>query len=146
MNYIKSAPCLIALFCFSSAQANVKSYFDNIKKDPNALYAFFKSMPKGGELHYHLAGGAYPETMLDLASKSNYCLTPSTGMINKNTPDCTGLYTKELMNQPEIYAETIKNWSMKDFVPGKESGHDHFFNAFYKFNTIVEDHQAELLA
>lgn len=41
-------------------------------------------MPKGGELHYHLAGGAYPEIMLDLASK-NYCLNTLTSKVSKNS-------------------------------------------------------------
>lgn len=54
--------------------------------------------------------------------------------------------TKNLLKQPDIYANTVKSWSMKDFVPGKESGHDHFFNSFDKFNAIVEDYQPELVA
>jgi adenosine deaminase len=35
---------------------------------------------------------------------------------------------------------------MKDFVPGKESGHDHFFNGFLKYIPIVIDYRPELLA
>lgn len=128
------------------AQADVQSYFDQIKNNPNALYAFFKSMPKGGELHYHLAGGAYPETMLQLASKGDYCLDTTTGIISKRFSKCNGIDTKELLNRPEIYANTIKSWSLKDFVIGKESAHDHFFNTFYKFDTLVADFQPELVA
>ena len=74
MNCIKTFLFCSSLFFISGTQAQVSSYFYHIKKDPKALYAFFKDMPKGGELHYHLAGGAYPETMLLLASKGNYCI------------------------------------------------------------------------
>jgi len=103
-------------------------------------------MPKGGELHYHLSGGAYPEIMLELTSKDNYCLNTTTWTASKNPSVCKGVETKDLFNHPDLYANAIKSWSMKDFVPGKESGHDHFFNSFYKFNAIVADHQPELLA
>lgn len=146
MNYIKSISFLAGLSFFSFAQANVQSYFDQIKNDPNSLYTFFKSMPKGGELHYHLAGGAYPEIMLELASKDNYCLNTTNWVVSKNPAVCHGVDTKDLLNHPELYANTVKSWSMKDFVPGKESGHDHFFSSFYKFNAIVADHQPELVA
>ncbi|KTC82452.1 adenosine deaminase family protein [Legionella cherrii] len=146
MNYIKSTAFLVSLLFFSATQANVQSYFDQIKNDPNSLYTFFKNMPKGGELHYHLSGGAYPEVMLELTSKDNYCLNTSNWTASKNPSVCKGVETKDLFNHPELYASTVRSWSMKDFVPGKESGHDHFFNSFYKFNAIVADHQPELLA
>lgn len=103
-------------------------------------------MPKGGELHYHLAGGAYPEIMLELASKDNYCLNTTNWMVSKNPSVCNGVDTKDLLNHPDLYANAVKSWSLKDFVPGKESGHDHFFNSFYKFNALVADHQPELVA
>ena len=35
---------------------------------------------------------------------------------------------------------------MKDFIPGKESGHDHFFNGFSKYMPIVFDYRPALLA
>lgn len=146
MNYLKSTLCFLSFSFLSVTQASVQSYFDQIKNDPNSLSAFFKSMPKGGELHYHLAGGAYPEIMLELASKEDYCLSTVTSKVSKNSTGCNEMDTKNLLTQPDIYANTIKSWSMKDFVAGKESGHDHFFNSFDKFNTIVEDYQPELVA
>jgi adenosine deaminase len=146
MNYINPLLCFLGLFFFSTVQANVQSYFEHIKKDPNALYAFFKNMPKGGELHYHLSGGAYPETMLDLASKDDYCLNIKTWMINIYSAECNGVNTKDLTHRPDIYAKVVNSWSMKDFIAGEESGHDHFFSTFNKFNTIVADHQPELVA
>src|SRR5690348_7480271 len=101
MNYIKTTLHLIGLFFFSAVHANVQPYFEHIKKDPNALYAFFKSMPKGGELHYHLSGGAYPETMLELASQEDYCLNTTNLIINKDTAECHGIKTKSLVNHPD---------------------------------------------
>lgn len=146
MILVKSILSLLCLLIFSQTQANVQSYFNKINNDPNALYAFFKLMPKGGELHYHLGGGAYSESMLDLASKGNYCINKETFVVTKTSEFCNGIPIKDLINQPEFYAKTIKSWSFKDFVVGEESAHDHFFNTFSKFSSIVMDYKAELIA
>ena len=103
-------------------------------------------MPKGGELHYHLAGGPYPETLLLLASTGDYCINKDSFAISKNEPHCEGVKTADILNQPEFYSQIIREWSFKDFVPGKETGHDHFFNSFFKFMPIVFDYRPALLA
>ena len=146
MNVIRPILFLLSIFFFSSVQANITSYFNQINKDPNALYAFFKTMPKGGELHYHLAGGPYPETMLLLASTGDYCLNKETFTISKNTGRCDGVKTKDILQEPQLYSQIIRDWSFKDFVPGKESGHDHFFNSFMKYMPIIFDYKPALLA
>lgn len=130
----------------SYAQADVISHFNTIKNDPNALYLFFKTMPKGGELHYHLAGGSYAETMLKLAETGNYCLDAKTYAIQKSTTPCTGLSAQTLPNDRTQYMQTIQAWSMSNYVPGPESAHDHFFNSFYKFIPLVADFRPQLLA
>ncbi len=103
-------------------------------------------MPKGGELHYHLAGGAYPEEMLQVAASGNYCLDENTFVISKDQAECKGVTVKELFNKPDLYAKVVRDWSMKDFIPGIESGHDHFFQGFIKYLPIVFDYRPELLA
>jgi len=133
--------------CFQSiAQSDIVNTYNTIKTDSNALYAFFKDMPKGGELHFHLAGSAYPEVMLEVAAQNNYCLNPKTFTMAHSTQDCTGIKSGALATHPTLYAQTIRAWSLKDFVPGKESAHDHFFAAFYKFLFLVNDHPSPLLA
>ena len=128
------------------AIASIESYFSTIKSDPNALYSFFKDMPKGGELHYHLAGGAYPETMLALASQGSYCINPGTKTITETTTQCDGVKATSLSTTPQLYNQMIRAWSMKNFIPGDESGSDHFFTSFYKFHPIVRDFRPQLLA
>lgn len=145
MNLSKSFFIFYSLFLFSSAQAEVNQYFDQIKTDPNALYAFFKAMPKGGELHYHLAGGPYPETMIQIASQGNYCLNKTSLATRKFTTHCDGININELFKDPDLYSKVIKNWSMKDFISGEESGHDHFFKGFDKYMPIVSNNKALLI-
>ena len=131
--------CLISL----SAQADVNHYFSSIQRDPNALYIFLRAMPKGGELHYHLAGGAYPEVMLDLAATGPYCLDKVNYSVNKGK-NCS---SAALASNDALYEQYLRAWSLKNFIPtdGKNA-EDHFFAAFYKFMPIVADHEAELLA
>ena len=128
------------------AKADIDSHFDAIKSDPNALYAFFKEMPKGGELHYHLAGGAYPETMLALAAKGGYCLNPKTLDISKPKEPCDGVKATAFITKTDLYNQVIRAWSMKDFIPGPESNQEHFFASFLKFMPIVFDFRPQLLA
>lgn len=146
MSAFKSLFALLFLFFCTSLQADVNAYYNQIRQDPNALYAFFKAMPKGGELHYHLAGGPYPETMLELAANGDYCLDKNTLSMSKLKTPCEGVEAKELTNHPELYSKVVNSWSMKEFVAGKESGHDHFFNGFGKYISLVMDFRPQLLA
>lgn len=129
-----------------NSQANVTDSFNAIRQDRNALYQWLKIMPKGGELHYHLMGGAYPETMLQLAATGNYCLDTTSFVLSKPSKPCQGLTSKEIFFHPLVYSEVVKSWSFKEFNPGKESAHDHFFNVFDKISSLVMDFRPELLA
>lgn len=128
------------------SHAKVSEYLSQIQHDPNALYAFFKAMPKGGELHYHLAGGPYPETMLKIAASGNFCVDKTTFVAIKNAPSCNGIAINELASHPKMYLDAVKSWSLKDFIGGSESAHDHFFNSFYKYLDIVADYKPQLIA
>lgn len=149
MNYFKHtlAIFLTGLSLGTCAASNtITSYFESIKSDPNALYTFFRDMPKGGELHYHLSGSSAPETMLTLAEHGNFCIDRESSAINQTMGHCDGTGVAELENNPEQYQHVIRAWSMQDFIPGKESGHDHFFATFSKFHSVVSAYKAKLLA
>ncbi|WBV68703.1 hypothetical protein PGH46_00065 [Legionella pneumophila] len=94
---------------------------------------FLKQCPRVASYIIILAGGAYPETMLALAANGNYCLDKHSFAVSKDSSHCEGVNVKEVFNNPELYSNIIKDWSMKDFIPGKESGHDYFFNGFVKY-------------
>lgn len=134
---------LFSCFISLTAQANVEHYFSTIQQDPNALYVFLKAMPKGGELHYHLAGGAYPEVMLNLAETGPYCLN------NTNYSVSSGKNCKatKLATNDALYERYLEAWSLKNFIAtNQENAEDDFFATFYKFMPIVNDHEPELLA
>lgn len=135
---------MLSLALSSLANASVQTYFDQIKHNPKALTSFFQTMPKGGELHYHLAGGAYPEAMIDLLRGYDYCLNSQTATVLPLNPDCQKVQKSDLNTDSPLYHQLISAWSMQDF-DHRESGHDHFFHAFGKFLPLVFDHRPALL-
>lgn len=148
MNRMRIVLALLSLMGATSSQADVNGYFNYIKTSPKLMYAFFKKMPKGGELHYHLAGGPSPEKMLFLVSKDDYCLKTDTFLVAKMelNQHCEGAKTNTIQKNSDLYKKVVQSWSMEEFVPGKESSHDHFFNTFMKFIPIVFNYRAQLLA
>lgn len=145
MRFTYSVLCAL-LLVVQSATADINQHFESIRNNPKALYAFFKKMPKGGELHYHLAGGASPETMLKLAPLGNYCVDKISHTLSKTKTHCSDLPLKKLSPKSALYREILNAWSLQDFKPGIESQHDHFFASFFKFQALVADFSPQLLA
>ncbi|QDQ40459.1 adenosine deaminase [Legionella geestiana] len=125
--------------------ADVNTHFNTIRNNPAALYAFLKEMPKGGELHYHLSGGAYPEAMIDTIRPRQYCLDAKTMNLQEYTDFCNGEDGFNITRDQQLRDKAIRAWSLKDFVPGEESAHDHFFASFYRFGPIVSASTPQLL-
>ena len=73
-NIVRS--CLLLASCaFSAGVCKAQDFsqqFEILKRDPHALYAFLKKMPKGGELHSHLSGAVRFERLLAVAITHNY--------------------------------------------------------------------------
>lgn len=145
---MRLAVLLIAVvlnFITSVARADSEHYFSSIKNDPEALYNFFMKMPKGGELHYHLTGGASPETMISLVPRGHYCISGKTYAVSMQQDKCNDISPNKLKKNSSTYNRILRAWSMEDFKPIKESGHDHFFAIFFKFTPIASKYAPELL-
>ena len=137
----------LSLCVASLVHAGVDDYLKTIRTNPKALYAFFKAMPKGGELHYHFDGSSPPETMLEVATHGNYCLNPSSQTFKHYKHVCHGITIQDLLHNKSRYDQTIEAWSMKKFVPtGHQSRLDHFFAVFAKEGLIQSDFDTALLA
>ena len=62
----------------TSPESQTERYFESIRKDPNLLVAFLLEMPKGGDLHNHLSGAIYGETLIQWAKDQRACVDPKT--------------------------------------------------------------------
>src|SRR5262249_43082604 len=105
---------------------------------------FLKAVPKGGDLHNHLSGAVYGETYLDWAQADADCIDTTTYSASYG-PQCPA-GTQPVPSSGSFYDQIIHAWSMKDFVRGAESGHDHFFSTFGKFGAVAGAHRYDSIA
>jgi len=152
--------CLIVLLlsALSAVQATSQTaeqktarYLDSIRQKPPLLLAFLHEMPKGGDLHNHLDGAVYAEDFLDFAASDNLCVDRTTSHLIAPPCDSCEKYTSKpaircAYGDHILYNQIIDAWSMRNWHPGDESGHDHFFATFDKFGLASHGHVAEAVA
>ena len=61
----------------SSAEIRTSRALENVRANPLELEAFLTSMPKGTDLHMHLTGAIYAETIIRDAAEDQLCADPS---------------------------------------------------------------------
>lgn len=148
-----------ALFCLISAPIAVPQSpaidqrFAALRKDPSQLYAFLLRMPKGADLHNHFSGAVYAESYLRVATEDALCVDRRTWAIVSPpappaTPRCgpDGVDPVTVADKNALLSSVVDSLSMRNFVPGRESAHDHFFATFAKFGRYQPEHTKELLA
>jgi adenosine deaminase len=133
--------CLVPAVVAQSSEARAARAFEHARQQgPLALYAFLHDMPKGADLHYHLAGAVYAETFIREAADDNLCVDSKTLYLYK-APACAdqGEPAANALTHQNLYDQLINVFSMRTFIPTTEqSGHDHFFDSFDHF-IAVED-------
>lgn len=131
---------------FAFAQSPTAMYFDSIKTKPQQLMAFLRAMPKGGDLHNHLAGASYAENMIHYAKDTEWCINQETFTVFTN-PQCEPQnLIKNAAKYPRFYQQILNAWSMLNVQNEKESGHDHFFATFGKYHLVSKNYPASMLA
>jgi len=114
-------------------------YLDQVRKNPSLLLPFLQELPKGGDLHNHLAGAIYAENWIDYAVHDNLCVDrTSSQLLPPPCDESCAKYTNKpavrcAYGDPLLYNQLIDAWSMRNWTPGEGSGHDHFFASFDKF-------------
>lgn len=134
------------------AEGRTAKYMESVRRDPGLLLAFLREMPKGGDLHNHLAGTVYAESWIDFAAEDNLCVDRTTSVLM--APPCDASCEK-FNSKPAVrcaygdhvlYNSMIDAWSMRNWIPGEESGHDHFFATFDKFFLASINHAGDEIA
>ena len=131
----------------SSAEAATVRRFEAIRNDPLALRAFLREMPKGGDLHNHLSGSIYAESFLRWAAEDNLCLIAETMTIAAGPCDAAAgrppmatLFQNSGLYNRAIDAMSMRNWDRS------RNGHDHFFDAFARFNAASSRRTGDMVA
>ena len=142
---------LSTLAAAQTAEQKTARYLDSIRKQPPLLLAFLHDIPKGGDLHNHLSGAIYAEDLIDFAASDNFCVDRTTSQLIAPPCDSCEKYTSKpsircAYGDHILYNQIIDAWSMRNWRPGDESGHDHFFATFDKFGLASHNHVAEAVA
>ncbi len=148
--------CFLLLFLASLASAQTAEqrtahYLDSVRKQPGLLLAFLRGLPKGGDLHNHLDGAIYAEDLIDFAASGNLCVDRTSSHLLAPPCDSCETYTAKpaascAYLDHVLYGQMVDAWSMRNWRPGDESGHDHFFASFDKFGLASHTHVAEAIA
>ena len=123
------------------------------RANPLDLYAFLYRMPKGADLHVHLAGAVYAETFIKDGADDGLCIDIlSHAFVKPRTPDTSLTATcgdgqvpaSRAFDDQHLYDALVDAFSMRSFVPVTgTTGHDHFFDSFDKFDILSTRHLGE---
>jgi adenosine deaminase len=140
------------------AERKAAAAFESAKHaGPPALRAFLEQMPKGADLHMHLSGAVYAETLIADAAADRLCVDPFKRILVKNSgidsqtqaAICAdGLIPAAAVTKDQkLYDALIDSFSMRGFVPSAGvTGHDQFFATFDRFAGISTYREGEWLA
>jgi adenosine deaminase len=125
-----------------------RAYEAAVRQGPPALRAFLSRFPKGADLHVHLSGAVYAETLIRDAAEDGACVDPVALSLAK--PPCTGnlIPAKNLSGNIDrqtqlLYDKLIDSLSIRSFVPSAGwSEHDQFFAVFDRIGGL-KDHSGE---
>jgi adenosine deaminase len=127
------------------------------KANPLQLRNLLLKMPKGADLHNHLSGGVYAESWIRAAAEDHLCVNlaslsfvkPQGTVENASREaDCgSGRFpAADAYKDQHIFDALIDAFSMRGFVPSPGvTAHDHFFDAFAKFDGTDHRHLGEWL-
>jgi adenosine deaminase len=115
----------------------VQQTLEHIARDAPRRTAFFQELPKGADLHQHLSGAVYAESMLAWAAEQGMCMAAAT-YATYAAPCAPGdLSAAATLTNTTAQSDIIAAWSMRLFRPSlTDSGHDHFFDAFGLFGGV----------
>jgi adenosine deaminase len=124
-------------------QNGAGAHLQQIRNQRAELAAFFKSFPKGGDLHHHFDGSVYGETYLEIAIEKGFQINTKTldarpGNAGKAEGDWVDIAAvSRTFAFAELRERLLQRWSVRNFQPGFLTPEAHFFNAFMGFIPIM---------
>lgn len=129
----------------TTAERKTAAYLESVRNQPSLLMDFLRRMPKGADLHNHLSGAIYAENLIDWAVKDDLCVDRETSTLLACDAAKGTLPASTAYKDVELYTQLLEAFSMRGQLPGRESGHDHFFATFGKFGAATNGRTADML-
>lgn len=130
-----------------AAEARTAQYMESIRTRTPELTAFLREMPKGGDLHNHLGGAIYAESMIAWGAQDSVCIELTT--LRSVRPPCDSANRPPLstaLTNSTLYGSIIDAWSVRNRDRTRRNGHDQFFDTFGKFSAALERRTGYALA
>lgn len=146
------SPGVVGAQSKKTPEERTAAYLRSVRKAPLLALAFLREMPKGGDLHNHLSGSIYAERWIDFAADDGLCVDRTTAVLIAPPCDvsCDKFTSKPAVScgyaDHVLYNTMVDGWSMRNWIQGEESGHDHFFATFDKFGLASHNHTADMIA
>jgi adenosine deaminase len=121
----------LSFVALAAAPVGMDRRLAQLRKSPLELFAFLYKMPKGGDLHNHLSGAVYAEDFLAEAVEAGLCVDKTA--LALSSCDAGKAPAAAIQTDNALRNALIDSFSMRNFVAGRQSGHDHFFDTFDKF-------------
>jgi adenosine deaminase len=125
------------------AETKTAARLEAARRDPDALRDFFRRMPKGGDLHIHTSGAAYPEDLLRMAAGKGLCVNPVSGVLS--LPPCGPATTGHTLSVAQVVGdEDLKDrltdlWSVRNSPSESRAANNHFFAIFGRIGLATEE-------
>src|SRR2546430_9143853 len=123
---------MVSLFFFFNDTATTEIYTLSLHdalpiSNPLELRNFLKKMPKGADLHNHLAGAVYAESWIRAAADDHLCIDPAAIQGTKSVFSANGnrpagscgdgkIPAADIYKDQNFYDELIDAFSMRGFV------------------------------
>ena len=105
-------------------------------------------MPKGGDLHSHLSGAVYAESLIRWAGEDGLCIVVMTRALAP--PPCDSMSGRPAAStiaaNATLFGDVIDAWSLRNWNPARQNGHDQFFESFGKFGLATKHRTGDMLA
>lgn len=130
----------------SSPAVATAAAFRALRGDSARIGAFLRAMPKGGDLHSHLSGAVYAERYLDWAAEDGACVSVAT--LTVVPAPCDAAAGRPAVSEMDGATRTrvLDGFSMRNWHPAVENGHDRFFATFSRFDLAGEGRTGDMLA
>ncbi|MDQ5895771.1 MAG: adenosine deaminase, partial [Actinomycetota bacterium] len=148
--FLLAALALVAVLLLpANAGADVSGAakrLDNLRDQPQRLRQFLLTMPKGTDLHTHLSGAVYAESMIRWGAEDGKCVDITT--FASSFPPCVAgqVPLTAALSNTVLWDQILGAWSMRGFKPDAFSGHNHFFATFDLFGSAFSGRQGDGLA
>jgi len=147
----KAAP--IRSSSFRESRAAIQ--FESVRGESARLVQFLHGMPKGADLHVHLSGAVYAESLIRAGVEDGLCVNLASLSFAKPRRPIGGEKGMAACNDGEVpvaqinhdqslYNSLVNSFSMRHYVPSAGStGYDQLYGTFSKFGGLDQRHLGE---